>query len=230
MISSLLLSFVVYFAYAEQIDTFARFNLNATGYIIKGPFYSIVRDMIPLQVGDSVMVVDPEHNRMMWDLGFGGVYVNTADAAYIYNNSVFTGCMIVPNWNYFKQVAGYRGATALSGSNKARATYTGEVDDIGACGHILALTVELNNGIPRTLRYDQEIHLPFGANEGSVCPVAQGEINYDMSTLDRNVANRARYFNLPADCATPTDYCAIAYPENNACGIPKAPFPPMKRK
>lgn len=229
MIFSLLLVVFVSLASSQAVPRWTPFNLNETGYIIRGKFYSVLGSnlpFIPEQIGDSVMVIDPQNNRMMWDLGFGSAFVNLQDSAYVFNSSVWPGCMKVPGWTYAKQVSAYRGATALPGSNPGKATFTGECGDIGGCEHFLSLTVELINGIVKVLRFDQKIHLPWGhylgqAAGSSICTTAQGVIEYDMSTLDRNPANRAQYFQLPSSCATPSNYCDLAYPVDNACAIPQ---------
>ena len=153
----------------------------------------------------------------MYDLGFGGVFVVTENVSYIYNNNQFPGCTrLNNNWKYSTQVEAYKGATALPGATLGKTLYVGECGDVGACSHFLSFYLEVVNGVIRFMNYNQKVSLAGGL----ICPTAQGNIEYDITTLDFNPSHRDQYFVLPPDCVSaPLDYCQLAYPAGNACAI-----------
>ena len=201
------------------LDLFTPFNLNntATGYIINGTICSSFFGTTTCE--PCTLIVDPQNNRMLYDIGSGGIQVITQNSSYIYNNALLGGCTKVTGWNYSKQVQGYLHATSLPGSTSKKARYAGNVDDVATCAHGLMLVLKVKNNIIITMRFDQKFSGPFGPGGSLVCVLVQGILEFDIDTLDKNPAHRNAFFTLPAGCATPGDYCEISYPPGNPCII-----------
>jgi hypothetical protein len=209
--------------YHEQLDLMTPLNLNLTegGYVITGALTTrFFGNLLPTR--NFTMVLDTNNNRMVYDLGNGqgGVQVVTNDGAYFYGNPLFANgkCMKVNGWNYPKQVEGYRLALSRPGSTTNKAEYAGNVDDVATCKHGLSAVFEVKQDIITSLFFSQNFNGPFGPNGSSLCTKVQGLMQFDLSTIDRNVDRINSYFTLPSDCATTTiDYCSTAYPAGNAC-------------
>lgn len=216
--------------YGPKLPLFTPFDLNKTddngGYIIHGVLNTTIHlfGMVIPNGRPCKMVIDPQNNRMLYDIGTAGVQVITNDGSYIYGNALQNGggCMRVNGWTYAKQVEGYGTATSLLGSTVNKATYTGRIHDVATCNHGLAVVFQVKQGIMRTYRFDQYYSGPLLPDNGLVCALVQGVIQFDIKTLDRNVTriNEAFATVLPADCTTSSpDYCNIAYPVGNPCII-----------
>jgi len=218
---------------ASPLPTFTSYNLNATGYIINGTICNKLFGGPPSTCGPSTLVIDPENNQMAFLLyDNGGNFIVKENTSFIYGQPLLPNCTEVAGWTFATQVFAYSHSTSISGStDPGNSQFVGECGDVGACLHSLTLYLDVRNNIVLLLRFDQKVSLPFGPNGTSVCVLVQGEINYDIGTLDTNPAHRAPYFVLTAGCSTPSDYCSQAYPAGNPCAIPqKKRFMPQVRE
>jgi hypothetical protein len=194
------------------------FNLNAstTGYIIKGTYcqnFGIC--------SNATMVIDPQNNRMLFDVGDnGGKYIVNEDSAYVLNQPLDPEtCFKVNGWNYASQVAGYTTLSSTPGSTTLISRYYGFASDIASCDHHQSITAIQSGKI--ILELDVSQMVPVTIPEiGSVCFNSISVLKFDIDTFDIH-SNRNPYFVLPSICDTPTDYCNFIYPPGNPCAIPQ---------
>ena len=228
------MSFIIFFIFVviltDQLPLFTPFNWSSsvTGYIIEGPFCQIVITSsftINVPCGPSALVVDPQNQRWLIDLGvFGGKFIAFPNSSYVVGDSALGNqCATVAGWNYSQQVNGYKSIVTISDStDPGNSIYAGLASgDIGACKHGLFGVLNVRNNIVFKFYFSQLFPGPFGPNGTSVCTIAEGVFNFDTATLI-NHPTKAQfdpYFVLPPGCETPIDYCQNSYPPGNPCII-----------
>jgi len=194
-----------------------NYNVSNTGYIIQGNFYIRITGLPPFPVTPTTLVIDPQHNRMGFDWTTSGGGKILLFDHYTYHFGI-TGaeqlCFTVPNFGFVENTAGYATAVSQPDSVSLAATYNGLVQDVEGCGHLLSVSIKRRLDIIKELSFAQRI--PYNFTGTPACESVDSALVYDLTTVDRT-SNRDSFFQYPASCNTPIDWCTANYPPGNPC-------------
>lgn len=206
-----------------EIAPFTPFDLEAAteGYIVKGKLYSAAG------IFDGTMVIDNPNKRVAFVFPPLGTFITTTTDSYNLNIPNTGGaCLKYAGFGYAAFVDSFKKITSTPGATEKEARFTGYTKDSFSCNQNITFTfiqkfVNAGNKmlggkkIPVITELDAALPGPAGP---TTCRQGQAYFVSDLKTLDTK-SNRDSYFVLPANCATPVNYCQAAYPPGNACAI-----------
>ena len=211
MIALILFLLTLSIASAALFDPFIL-NASSTGYIINGTYkQNLQRLSTP-----ATLVIDGPNNRYLFDFGYLGKYHVDATGSYVFDQINFPGmCRKIIASNFATEYAGFEQAVAVN-DKENKAKYFGTIEVGTGCGYPIGFSTETTDDIIMTIEFGIRISGPFGPGNSTICFPLVIVLEMKMSTLDTK-SNRDAYFNLPASCSTPIDFCYTEYPPGNPC-------------
>ena len=212
MIAFILFLVTLNIASATLFDEF-QLNASSTGYIINGTY---TQSFLGLSA-PAAIVIDGPGNRYLYDFGYFGKYSTNANGSFVYDQLFFPGiCRQIVGSTFATEYEGYEQAVAIN-DKENKVNYFGSIMVGNGCGHPVSILIETKNDIITTLNIGVRVVGPFGVNNSIICFPLVAIVEMDINTLDKR-SNRDPYFDLPASCSTPVDFCLSAYPPGNPCG------------
>jgi len=198
-------------SWGQFIPPFTNFNASAsgTGYIISGFAYESDLPSNPVPI---TLIIDTPGQRIGYFLGTaGGNYITTANATYAWNIPNAGGfCFKYAGWTYSQQVANMNSMLSVPFSTPLLSQYIGQFTDLASCYQRLSYSYYQTGNYVTRIDFVQPFPTAYG------CLPITGSYFFDLRTLDTR-SSRDPYFVLPANCATPVDFCSVAYPTCSVC-------------
>lgn len=207
----------------ENIPNFTPFNLekSGTGYLVTGTIHAVGPNG-PVAVPGTKMVIAPPNERVVFLFGPAGNFITDATGSYTWNLPGRPGkCYYYHEYDYASFVDHFGDMTSTPGSTNFKGRYTGYTKDSASCNHNITFTlIEELAGKQSTVPIIAEMNAALPSVAGNICRQGQTYFVADKETLD-TTSNRDIYFQKPASCDNPDDYCSTMYPPGNPCAIPQ---------